>query len=75
MKVRKYLVRLFAALPMLAVGVSCIFFGVKAFENVWWILLCIGNVWAFLILASNYEWTVRDVVIFLRQMAHDAQYE
>ena len=72
---KKYLVKLLAALSMLAVGVSTVFFAVKAFENVWWVFLAIGNVWAFLILASNYEWTVRDVVIFLRQMAHDAMYE
>lgn len=75
MKARKYFVKLLAALPMLTVGVSAMFFGVKALENVWYVFLAIGNVWAFLILASNYEWTVRDIVIFLRQMAHDAIYE
>jgi hypothetical protein len=72
---KKYFVKLLAALPMLAAGVSALFFVVKSFENLWWLFLVIGNVWAFLILASNYEWTVRDIAIFLRQMAHDAQYE
>jgi hypothetical protein len=72
---KKYFVRLLAALPRLAVGVSAIFFGVKAFENVWWSLLCIGNVWAFLLLASTYEWSVRDIARFLKDMGNDALHE
>ena len=72
---KKYFVRLLAALPMLTVGVSAIFFGVKAFENVWCILLCIGNVWAFLSLASTYEWSVRDIAYFLKDMGNDALHE
>ena len=72
---KKYFVRLLAALPMLAVGVSAIFFGVKAFENVWWGFLTIGNVWAFLSLASTYEWSVRDIAHFLKDMGNDALHE
>lgn len=75
MKTRKYLVRLFAALPMLVVGVSAIFFMVKAFENVWLVFLTIGNIWAFLSLASTYEWSVRDIACFLKRMANDALHE
>ena len=72
---KKYFVRLIAALPMLAVGVSAMFFGVKAFENVWYVFLAIGNVWAFLSLASTYEWSVRDIAYFLKEMANDALHE
>ena len=72
---KKYFVKLLAALPMLAVGVSAMFFGVKAFESVWWVFLAIGNVWAFLSLASTYEWSVRDIAYFLKRMANDALHE
>ena len=72
---KKYLVRLLAVLPMLAVGVSDIFFWVKAFENVWWVFLAIGNIWAFLALASTYEWSVRDIAYFLKNMGNDALHE
>ena len=72
---KKCFVKLLAALPMLAVGVSAIFFGVKAFENVWWVFLAIGNVWAFLSLASTYEWSVRDIAYFLKDMGNDALHE
>ena len=69
---KKCFVRLLAALPMLAVGISAMFFGVKAFENVWWVFVAIGNIWAFLSLASTYEWSVRDIAYFLKRMANDA---
>jgi hypothetical protein len=60
---------------MLTVGVSAILFWVKAFENVWWVLLAIGNAWAFISLASTYEWSVRDIACFLKRMANDALHE
>lgn len=72
---KKYFVRLLAALPMLAVGVSAMFFLVKAFENVWWVFLATGNIWAFLLLASTYEWSVRDIAYFLKDMGNDALHE
>ena len=72
MKARKYLVRLFAALPMLATAIGTVVFLVMAFENHWWVLLTIGNFWSFMRLAQDYEWTVRDVAAFLKRMANDA---
>ena len=72
---KRYFVRLLAALPMLAVGVSVIFFVVKAFENVWWILLAIGDFWAFQRVCKDYEWYVKELASTIRDMAVDALHE
>jgi hypothetical protein len=68
-------VRLIAALPMLAAAISMVVFLAMAFDNAWWILLAIGDFWAFMRLAQDYEWTVRDVAAFFRRMSDDAMYE
>ncbi len=72
---KKYYVRLLAALPMLGTGISMIVFGVMAFDNALWILLCITNFWSFMILASNYEAIVFNMAYFLKRMANDAMHE
>jgi hypothetical protein len=71
----KYFVRLLAALPMLGTGISMIVFGVMAFDNALWILLCITNFWSFMALVSNYETLVFNMAYFLKRMANDALYE
>ena len=71
----KYFVRLLAALPMLGTGISMIVFGVMAFDNALWILLCITNFWGFMALASNYETLVFNMAYFLKRMANDAVHE
>lgn len=71
----KYLVRFIAVLPMLAVSISMVVFIAFAFDNAWWILLAIGDFWAFMRLAQEYEWAVRSVANFLEQMAYDAKHE
>jgi hypothetical protein len=71
----KYFVRLLAALPMLGTGISMIVFGVMAFDNALWILLCITNFWGFMALASNYETLVFNMAYFLKRMANDALHE
>jgi hypothetical protein len=71
----KYFVRLLAALPMLGTGISMIVFGVMAFDNALWILLCITNFWSFMALVSNYETLVFNMAYFLKRMANDALHE
>ena len=71
----KYFVRLLAALPMLGTGISMIVFGVMAFDNALWILLCITNFWGFMALASNYETLVFNMAYFLKRIANDALHE
>ena len=72
---KKYFVRLIAVLPMLATASSMVVFMAMAFDSWWWILLAIGDFWAFMRLAQDYEWTVRDVTAFFRRMSDDAMYE
>ena len=67
----KYIVRLIACLPMLAVGLSCIFSLVFSENNVWLILLSICNAIAFIILADHYEETVEDLGKFLIKMGKE----
>ena len=71
----KYFVRLLATLPMLGTGISMIVFGVMAFDNALWILLCITNFWSFMALVSNYETLVFNMAYFLKRMANDALHE
>ena len=71
----KYLVRFIAVLPMLATAISMVMFLAFAFDCWWWILLAIGDFWAFMRLAQEYEWAVRSVANFLEQMAYDAKHE
>lgn len=72
---KKYLIRLIAVLPMLAVAISMVVFIVLAFDCWWWILLFIGNFWAFTRLAKDYEWYVRELASIIRDMAVDALHE
>ena len=72
---KKYFVRLIAALPMLAAAISMVVFFAMAFDNAWWVLLAIGDFWAFMRLAWEYEWSVRSVSYFLKEMANDALHE
>lgn len=67
----KYIVRLVACLPMLAVGLSCIFAFVFCNNNGWLILLSICNAIAFIILADHYEETVEDLGRFLIKMGKE----
>lgn len=57
----KYIVRLLAAIPMLAVGISAILAFVFSFDTLWFIPLCIGNILAFIILSDFYEGTVKEL--------------
>lgn len=72
---KKYFVRALAALPMLSVGISMMVFLVMAFSEHFWVLLAIGNFWAFSILARDYEWYVRKLSDFIEEMVEDAVYE
>ena len=72
---KKYFVRLIAALPMLAAAISMVVFLAMAFDNAWWVLLAIGDFWVFMRLAWEYEWSVRSVSYFLKEMANDALHE
>lgn len=67
----KYIVRLVACLPMIAVGLSCIFSFVFCENNGWLILLSIMNAIAFIILADHYEETVEDLGRFLVKMGKE----
>lgn len=69
---KKYFVRLIAVLPMLATAISMVVFLAFAFDNAWWVLLAIGDFWAFMRICQDYEWCVRDVAFFLKRMANDA---
>jgi hypothetical protein len=72
---KKYFVRLIAALPMLAAAISMVVFLAMAFDNAWWVLLAIGDFWAFMRLVWEYDWSVRSVSYFLKEMANDALHE
>ena len=69
---KKYVVRLLAVLPMLATAISMVVFLAFAFDNAWWVLLAIGDFWAFMRICQDYEWCVRDVAYLLKRMANDA---
>jgi hypothetical protein len=72
---KKYLVRFIAVLPMLAVSISMVVFIAFAFDNAWWILLAIGDFWALQRVCRDYEWYVKELASFLRDMAIDALHE
>ena len=72
---KKYVIRFIAVLPMLAVLVSMVIFFVMAFDCWWWVLLSIGNFWAFTRLAKDYEWYVHEIANAIRDMATDALHE
>lgn len=72
---KKYLVRFIAVLPMLAVSISMVVFIAFAFDNAWWILLAIGDFWALQRVCRDYEWFVRELAGFLKDMAIDALHE
>lgn len=55
----KYIIRLLASLPMLSVGISTIILCVFAIEHPWMWIPAILNMWAFLIIATHYESTVK----------------
>lgn len=71
----KYLVRFVAVLPMLAVAISMVVFIAFAFDCWWWILLAIGDFWALQRICRDYEWFVRELAGFLKDMAIDALHE
>lgn len=61
----KYIIRLIAAIPMLATGLSMVFFFVLAFEYSIFVLLAIGDFLAFIFISNRYEYMVdelRDLV-------------
>jgi len=61
----KYIIRLIAAIPMLATGLSMVFFLVLAFEYSIFALLAIGDFLAFIFISNYYEYMVdelKDVV-------------
>lgn len=72
---KKYVVRLIAVLPMLVVAISMVVFLAFAFDNAWWILLAIGDFWAFMLMSRDYEWHVKYLANFLEDMANDAKCE
>lgn len=72
---KKYLVRFIAVLPMLATAISMVVFVVLAFDCWWWILLAIGDFWAFQRVAKDYEWYVKELASIIRDMATDALHE
>ena len=72
---KKYLVRFIAVLSMLAVSISMVVFIAFAFDNAWWILLAIGDFWALQRVCRDYEWYVKELASFLRDMAIDALHE
>lgn len=71
----KYVIRLFAALPMLGAGIATIVFGVLACNNTVWVLAAICNLYSFIVCATHYEDTVRHLAIFIKTMTQDALYE
>lgn len=68
----KYIIRFMATIPMLGAGIALIMFGIMAFDNPLWILEAIASFWSFMVCATHYEDTVRNLAIFIKLMAKDA---
>lgn len=67
----KYIIRMLAAIPMLTVGVSSIVLFVFAFDYHWLVIPAILNFFAFMVCASHYEESVRDLRLFIGTMLMD----
>ena len=67
----KYIIRALAAIPMLTVGISTIILCVFAIEHPWLWIPAILNLWAFLLIASHYEETVRHLRFFIKDKVED----
>ena len=66
----KYIIRFIAAIPMLSVGISMLFALIYAFEYPLFILLAIGNFWAFAWISHYYEYIVDETCDFIKKMCN-----
>ena len=64
----KYIIRLIAAVPMLATGLSMVFFLVLAFEYSIFALLAIGDFLAFIFMSNYYEYMVDELKDLVKTM-------
>ena len=67
----KYIFRIIAALPMLAVGIAAIVSFAAIIELHWsFVFLTLALLSGFAVLSSYYEYTVRDITGFMKQMCN-----
>lgn len=64
---KKYIIRIAAAIPMLGSGIATIIFFIMAFEeNNAWILVSISSMFSFTVCATYYEHTVIDICEYIK---------
>lgn len=69
---KKYIIRIAAAVPMLGSGIATIIFFIMAFEeNNALILVAISSMFSFVVCATYYEQTVIDVCEFVRTICDE----
>lgn len=69
---KKYIIRLIAAVPMLGSGIATIIFFILAFEeNNALILVSISSMFSFVVCATYYEHIVIDICEFVRTICDE----